>query len=90
MKTNHPLAIWALVLGILSLYCLGIAAAVPAVICGYIARSQIRSEPNRFEGGGMATAGIIIGMLSIAINVLLAFAVFALIGLALMSAAFFS
>lgn len=35
--------------------------SIVAIILGHIARGQIRREPDRYEGDGMALAGLIIG-----------------------------
>jgi hypothetical protein len=66
---TEPLAIWSLVLGIISIVgCSfgGFLAAIPAVICGHIGRSKIRSNPS-LRGAGMALAGLICGYLSVAV-----------------------
>jgi hypothetical protein len=60
VKTS-ALAIWSLVLGILSLTCFGFLSGIPAVICGHIARSEIKKSEGRLEGEGMALAGLITG-----------------------------
>ena len=66
IKKTEPLAIWSLVLGIVSLVACGIFAGIPAVICGHIGRSRIRRNPS-LDGGGMALAGLITGYISIVI-----------------------
>jgi len=60
---TNGLAIGALVCGILELFTLG-GAAIPAVILGHVARSQIRRTGER--GDGMAIAGLVLGYLAIA------------------------
>ncbi|MEI6072981.1 MAG: DUF4190 domain-containing protein [Verrucomicrobiae bacterium] len=68
LKKTEPLAIWSLVLGIISIVgCVfgGCLAGIPAVICGHIGRSKIRSNPS-LRGAGMALAGLITGYLAIA------------------------
>jgi len=60
-KTS-ALAIWSLVLGILSIVmCLGIFSGIPAVICGHMAHSRIKKSGGTEGGGGMAIAGLITG-----------------------------
>jgi Tfp pilus assembly major pilin PilA len=51
--------------GILSLTCFGLLSGIPAVICGHIARSEIRKSEGRLEGEGMALAGLITGYIGI-------------------------
>ena len=59
---NDKKAIWALVLGILSIVCCGIFTGIPAVILGRQSKLQ--------GGGGMAKAGEILGYIGIALSVL--------------------
>lgn len=61
---TEPLAIWSLVLSIVSLLCCGFVLGIPGVVCGHIALSNIRRDPS-LQGRGMATAGVIIGYVSI-------------------------
>jgi hypothetical protein len=62
-------AIASLVLGILSLitYTAAIAFAILAIIFGFIALKRIRNNPDSFKGRGMALAGLICGIVAIAI-----------------------
>ncbi len=65
------LAIWSLVLGILSLTCFWLFSAIPAVICGHIAFSRIRRSGGTLEGSGLALGGLITGYISIALSILM-------------------
>jgi hypothetical protein len=58
--TTNGLAIASMVLGIVWLWGLG---AILALIFGYVAKRQIRDTGQR--GGGMATAGIVLGWVGI-------------------------
>jgi hypothetical protein len=60
--TTNGLAIASLVLGILWLYWLG---SVLALVFGYVAKRQIASSGGRQQGGGMATAGIVLGWIGV-------------------------
>jgi hypothetical protein len=60
------LAIWSLVLGILSLVCFSIFAAIPGVICGHLACSRIKRSAGALTGQGLAIAGLVTGYLGIA------------------------
>jgi hypothetical protein len=55
-KTS-ALAIWSLVLGILSLACFTIFTAIPSVICGHKALSKIKLSNGTLAGQGLAVAG---------------------------------
>jgi competence protein ComGC len=59
------LAIWSLVLGILSLSCFSIFAAIPGVICGHKALSRIKSSGGAIPGQGLAIGGLVTGYLGI-------------------------
>ena len=63
-------AIWSLVLGILSFLCFGLFTGIPAVICGHVARSNIRKSQGALTGGGMALAGLILGYIGIVVTTL--------------------
>lgn len=59
------LAVASLALGASStFFC--ILAGIPAIICGHMARSEIRRAAGRLSGDGMAVAGLVLGYLSVA------------------------
>jgi hypothetical protein len=60
VKKTSALAVTSLVM---SLVCGGLA--LPAIICGHIARSKIKRSGGMLTGGGMALAGLIIGYIGI-------------------------
>jgi hypothetical protein len=62
---NSALAIWSLVLGILSLTCFSIFSAIPGVICGHKALSKIKQSSGMLTGQGLAIAGLVTGYLGI-------------------------
>jgi hypothetical protein len=61
-RATSGLAIGSLVCGIFWVWGLG---AIAAVVLGHLALRQIRREPLRLKGRGMAIAGIILGWLGI-------------------------
>lgn len=67
-KTS-ALAIWSMVLGILSLVCFSIFAAIPGVICGHKALSRIKRSSGTLTGQGLAIAGLVTGYLGIALAI---------------------
>jgi hypothetical protein len=59
-QRTNGLAIASMVLGILWLYWIG---SILALVFGYIAKNQIRERGE--AGGGMATAGIVLGWIGV-------------------------
>ena len=57
-KTSQA-AVWSLVLGILSNFCLWFLGSIPAIILGVIAIKNINRNPSGVTGKGMAIAGMI-------------------------------
>ena len=66
-RSQQGLAVTSLVLGILSLVCLGPLTGIPAIICGHIARKRARGSAGQFGGAGMALAGLVLGYASLAL-----------------------
>ena len=73
-RRTNGLATAALVLGLAEIWTMGLTA-IPALICGHVARAQIRERGE--EGSAMETAGIVLGWLAVA-----AWVVFVLAGIA--------
>ncbi len=59
---TSPLAIWSLVLGILSFPTAGLCS-IPAVICGHLSLGRIKRSAGTQTGGGLAIAGLVTGYL---------------------------
>jgi hypothetical protein len=51
--------------GVVTGGCLGPLPGIVAVIMGLVALSQIKKEPDKYGGKPLATAGVIIGSVSI-------------------------
>lgn len=68
---NSGLAIASMVCGIVGICTcyFAIFLAIPAVICGHMALSQIQNSPAPMGGRGMAIAGLVLGYLEILITV---------------------
>jgi hypothetical protein len=71
-QPQKGLAVTSLVLGILSLVCLGPLTGIPAIICGHIARKRSRLSPAQYGGSGLAIAGLALGYASVALFVVVA------------------
>jgi hypothetical protein len=65
---NNQKALWALILGILSIPCCSIFTGIPALILGKMAEKEIATTGQ--GGAGMAKAGFILGIVSIVLFVL--------------------
>jgi hypothetical protein len=63
-------AIWSLILSVLSFTCGWLFTAIPAVICGHIARSKIRKSGGALGGKGIATAGLIFGYIALVLGIM--------------------
>jgi uncharacterized membrane protein len=59
---TNSMAVASLVLGVAEFFTAGLTA-IPAVICGHIARRQIRQTAER--GEGLATGGLVLGYMAI-------------------------
>ena len=64
---THTLAIASLATGIATWIILPIAGAIAAIITGHLAKKQMRQQPERWRGSGLATAGLVLGYTQIAL-----------------------
>jgi hypothetical protein len=64
-KQTAGVAVASLVMAILGFVLLGPLGAIPAVICGHIAKSKIKQNPETLTGEGMALAGLIMGYIQL-------------------------
>ena len=62
-KKREPLAIWSLVLALLSWICTSLITAIPAIICGHIALRRIKRSSKHAAGKRMALVALIISYL---------------------------
>lgn len=70
VRQTNSLAVVSLVSGILGWTFLPFLGSVVAIICGHMARGEIRRNPQTQEGDGMAVAGLVLGYLVIGLSVL--------------------
>jgi competence protein ComGC len=70
-KQMVGVAVASLVLGILGLILIGPLGSIPAVICGHVAKSRIKNNPDMLTGDGMALAGLILGYVQIGFMVIM-------------------
>ncbi|KRE89517.1 hypothetical protein ASG87_04110 [Frateuria sp. Soil773] len=70
-RSTCMLAVASLVSGILAWTVLPLVGALAAVVCGHLARGEIRRAPEgMLEGRGMAVAGLVLGYLQFAVALL--------------------
>jgi magnesium-transporting ATPase (P-type) len=67
---TSTLAIVSLVSAILGFTFVPVIGTIVALVTGYMARSETRSIPPRASGDGLATAGIIMGWIQVALVVI--------------------
>ena len=70
-KQRAGLAVASLVLGILGLILIGPLGSVPAVVCGHVALTRIKKNPEGLDGDGLALAGLILGYVQIGLMVVM-------------------
>jgi len=70
----------SLVFGILSWFALPLIGAIVAIVCGHMARAEIRRTPGGMEGDGLSRAGLILGYLHLVVLLLAIVAVFMFLG----------
>ena len=68
-RPNSTTAIISLIAGITGWTILPFLGAVVAVITGHMAKSEIKRSAGTIGGNGMATAGLILGYLSLALGI---------------------
>src|SRR5438552_2751061 len=72
---NNPMAVTGMVLGLLSITigccCYGLPFNLAGIICSSVALSQIARDPANQRGKGMATAGLVLSILSILLAALM-------------------
>ena len=71
-KRTSGMAVASLVLSIAGFLCLPVIGPIIGIILGIVARGQIKRESGRLEGNGLATAGIIVGIVAIVLTLAVA------------------
>ncbi|MFT4179747.1 MAG: DUF4190 domain-containing protein [Thermomonas sp.] len=69
-RQTSTLAVVSLIFGILGWTLVPFIGSIVAVICGHMARGEIRRSPATLEGDGLAVAGLVLGYLVIGLTVL--------------------
>jgi hypothetical protein len=76
-RSTNVLAVVSLVLALVSFCALPVLGAIAAIVTGHLARRQIAATGE--EGAGLATAGIVLGWVHLAIALLAAVAAVVLV-----------
>ncbi|MCL1633974.1 DUF4190 domain-containing protein [Luteimonas sp. SX5] len=69
-RQTSTLAIVSLIFGFLGWTLLPAIGGIVAIITGHLARGEIRREPERLQGDGMAVAGLVLGYASLILGLL--------------------
>ncbi|MEJ2709082.1 MAG: DUF4190 domain-containing protein [Anaerolineales bacterium] len=67
---NSSMAIISLIAGVLGLTFFPVIGSIVALITGYMAKREIQESAGDLGGDGMATAGIILGWIGVALGIL--------------------
>lgn len=70
VRQTNTLAILSLISGILGWTLLPLLGSIAAIITGHMARGQIRRDPQRYDGDGLAIGGLILGWASVILGIL--------------------
>jgi hypothetical protein len=70
-------AVAALVLGLLSITCMGLFAGIPAIVLGAMSRKEIDRSQGTLTGRGMAAGGIVTGLFGTGLSLVILVAVLA-------------
>lgn len=63
-------ALWSMILGIIGIVCCGFFTGIPALILAQQAKKEIVASGGRQTGSGQATAGLVLGIISIVFGVI--------------------
>lgn len=79
-RTTSALAVVSLVSGIASWCVVPLIGAIVAIVCGHLARGEIRRAQDQIEGDGLAVVGLVLGYVQLAFGfILLLFAIAAVV-----------
>ena len=70
-RTTSAMAVVSLVFGVTAWCMLPVIGAIVAVVCGHVARSEIRRSPGQLEGDSLAVVGLVLGYVQLAFGLIL-------------------
>ena len=71
-RQTSTLAVVSLIFGITGWTVLPVIGGIVAIVTGHLARGEIRREPERLQGDGLAVGGLVLGYAALALAVLAA------------------
>ena len=80
VRQTSAMAIASLVLGVLGWSLLPFIGAIGAVLCGHMARADMRRAAGTLEGDGLAVVGLLLGYAAIVLGVATLLAIFLFFG----------
>lgn len=78
-RETSGLAIASLVLGVCGFFALPLIGSIAAIVCGNLAYSEIDRSGGRLGGSEWAKAGLILGWIGLAVDVLVIIAIVLLV-----------
>ncbi|MCX7512292.1 DUF4190 domain-containing protein [Frateuria sp. STR12] len=69
-RTTSAMAVVSLVFGIATWSIIPVVGAIVAIVCGHIARGEIRRSQGQQEGDGLAVAGLVLGYVQLAFGLI--------------------
>ncbi len=69
-RPTSTTAIISLVSGILGWTLLPFLGSIVAIVCGHMARAEIKRSQGEIQGDGLAIAGLVLGWVSVALAIL--------------------
>lgn len=79
-RNTSTTAIVSFAFGLLAWLTLPVLGSIVAIVCGHMARGEIRRSQGSLDGDGFALAGLILGYLQLACSLLLFFFIIAVFG----------
>ena len=67
-RPNAPGAVAALVCGLIGMFVCGLVG-IPAIVMGGKAKREIRDSGGYYDGDGLATAGLVLGWISVGLTI---------------------
>jgi hypothetical protein len=80
LRQTSAMAIVSLVMGLLGWTLLPFVGSLVAIVCGHMARAEIRRNPATMDGDGLAVAGLVLGWALVAVCLLSILAVLMFFG----------